>query len=424
MKRIFSLLLCLAVVAAMLFSFASCGKTDDGKTDVPAKGSTTLYVYNWGEYISDGSEGTLDSNKEFEKYCREVLGKNVTVNYSLYSSNEDLYAKLASGAVSYDVIIPSDYMIARLAAEGLLKELDPKDKVENYKYIDEKFKGLYYDPDEKWSVPYTYGTVGVIYNTGIVREDDEHIGSWSLLWDEEYAGNILQFNNPRDAFGTAQYYRQTSVNSDDPETWRAALELLKKQKSVVQGYVMDEVFNKMKGGSAAIAPYYAGDYFTMYADNENLAFYHPEEGTNVFVDAMCIPASTKNYDLAVEYINFMLSEEIAIANAEYMCYASPNSLVYENEEYIEYMTEEIHPDALSILYDFDMDTMEFFHDLPDGTRDLMNSLWEELKIESEIGAAVYVICALIVLSLLALLITKIAIKKRRAYYFEKYRKAE
>lgn len=424
MKRIFSLLLCLAVAAAMLFSFASCGKTDDGKTDAPAKGSTTLYVYNWGEYISDGSEGSLDSNKEFEKYCREVLGKNVTVNYSLYSSNEDLYAKLASGAVSYDVIIPSDYMIARLAAEGLLKELDPKDKVENYKYIDEKFKGLYYDPDEKWSVPYTYGTVGVIYNTGIVREDDEHIGSWSLLWDEEYAGNILQFNNPRDAFGTAQYYRQTSVNSDDPETWRAALELLKKQKSVVQGYVMDEVFNKMKGGSAAIAPYYAGDYFTMYGDNEDLAFYHPKEGTNVFVDAMCIPASTKNYDLAVEYINFMLSEEIAIANAEYICYASPNSLVYENEEYIEYMTEEIHPDALSILYDFDMDTMEFFHDLPDGTRDLMNSLWEELKIESEIGAAVYVICALIVLSLLALLITKIAIKKRRAYYFEKYRKAE
>lgn len=422
MKKFLSLALAFVMLAAMLLSFASCGNDDDTEASVPAKGSTTLYVYNWGEYISDGSEDTLDVNKEFEKYCREVLGRNVTVNYSLYSSNEDLYAKLSSGAVSYDVIFPSDYMVARLAAEGLLKEVNPIDRIENYQYIDEDFKGLYYDPEEKWSVPYTYGTVGIIYNTGIVREDDENIGSWSLLWDEEYTGNILQFNNPRDAFGTAQFYQKTSVNSDDIETWQKALELLKSQKSVVQGYVMDEVFNKMKGGSAAIAPYYAGDYFTMYADNEELAFYHPEEGTNVFVDAMCIPASTQNYDLALEYINFMLSEEIAIANAEYICYASPNSLVYENEDYIEYMSEEVHPDALPILYEFDMSTMEFFHDLPDGTRSLMNSLWEELKIESEIGAAVYVICALIVLFCIALLASRIIVNKRRHYLFEKYSK--
>ena len=166
MKKIVSLILCLALISALILSLASCGKSDDTDTDAPAKGSTTLYVYNWGEYISDGSEGSLDTNKEFEKYCREVLGKNVTVNYSLYSSNEDLYAKLSSGAVSYDVIVPSDYMIARLAAEGLLKEMNPKDKIKNYKYIDEKFKGLYYDPEEKWSVPYTYGTVGIIYKIG------------------------------------------------------------------------------------------------------------------------------------------------------------------------------------------------------------------------------------------------------------------
>ena len=268
MKKIVSLILCLALISALILSLASCGKSDDTDTDTPPKGSTTLYVYNWGEYISDGSEGSLDTNKEFEKYCREVLGKNVTVNYSLYSSNEDLYAKLSSGAVSYDVIVPSDYMIARLAAEGLLKEMNPKDKIKNYKYIDEKFKGLYYDPEEKWSVPYTYGTVGIIYNTDIVREDDENIGSWSLMWDEEYSGNILQFNNPRDAFGTAQYYQKSSVNSDDLTTWDSALALLKKQKSVVQGYVMDEVFNKMKGGSAAIAPYYADEYNTMNADNK------------------------------------------------------------------------------------------------------------------------------------------------------------
>ncbi|MBQ4096633.1 MAG: spermidine/putrescine ABC transporter substrate-binding protein, partial [Clostridia bacterium] len=369
----------------------------------------------------DGSEETLDTNAEFENYCREVLGIDVKVNYSTYSSNEDLYAKLSSGAVSYDVVIPSDYMIARLASEGLLRELNPKETIPNYEYISDDFKGLYYDEEEKWSVPYTYGTVGIIYNTEMVPEDEENIGSWALMWDEDYAGNIIQFNNSRDAFGTAQYYLGYSVNSTDEAEWRKALELLIEQKNVVQGYVMDEIFNKMKGGSAAISSYYAGDYFTMYADNDLLAFYHPEEGTNVFVDAMCIPSSSKNYDLAVEYINFMLEKEIAIANAEYICYASPNSLVYEDETYLEDMTE-VHPDAISILYDFDMSKTEFYHDLPTETRMLMNSLWEELKIESNIGVAIYVICAVIVALGVAIALYNFIVKRRRKYYFDKYAK--
>ncbi|MBQ7380546.1 MAG: spermidine/putrescine ABC transporter substrate-binding protein [Clostridia bacterium] len=406
----------LAVCALLLalLCFASCGE----QQDTPSGNATTLYIYNWGEYISDGSEDSLDVNAAFEDYCREELGLNVKVNYSTYSSNEDLYAKLSSGSVSYDVVIPSDYMVARLAAEGLLRELNPRETVENYSYIDDSFKGLYYDEDELWSVPYTYGTVGILYNTEIVDPEDEDIGSWSLMWDGDYSGNILQFNNPRDAFGTAQYYLGYSVNSTDENEWREALGLLKEQKNVVQGYVMDEVFNKMKGGSAAISAYYAGDFFTMYADNDLLDFYHPTEGTNVFVDAMCIPANTKNYDLAVEYINFMLSEEVAIANAEYICYASPNRLVYENEDYITYMEEEIHPDAISILYDFDMDSMEFYHDLSDETRLLMNSLWEELKIESKIGASIYIICGVIVVALAAALITSFIKKKIRESYYD------
>ena len=410
MKKILSV--CALLLA--LLCFASCGE----QQDTPSGNATTLYIYNWGEYISDGSEDSLDVNAAFEDYCREELGLNVKVNYSTYSSNEDLYAKLSSGSVSYDVVIPSDYMVARLAAEGLLRELNPRETVENYSYIDDSFKGLYYDEDELWSVPYTYGTVGILYNTEIVDPEDEDIGSWSLMWDGDYSGNILQFNNPRDAFGTAQYYLGYSVNSTDENEWREALGLLKEQKNVVQGYVMDEVFNKMKGGSAAISAYYAGDFFTMYADNDLLDFYHPTEGTNVFVDAMCIPANTKNYDLAVEYINFMLSEEVAIANAEYICYASPNRLVYENEDYITYMEEEIHPDAISILYDFDMDSMEFYHDLSDETRLLMNSLWEELKIESKIGASIYIICGVIVVALAAALITSFIKKKIRESYYD------
>lgn len=418
MKKIISVFFAILLLATP-FLLTSCGKSDEGEEAVSGE-TTTLYVYNWGEYISDGSDDSLDVNRAFEEYCRKVLKKNVKVNYSTYSSNEDLYAKLSSGAVSYDVVIPSDYMAARLAAEGLIRDYNPKESIENYKYIDSRFKGLYYDPDEKFSVPYTFGTVGVIYNTKYVPEDDENIGSWALLWDEKYAGNILQFNNPRDAFGTAQFYNKTSINSNNPDDWRAALDLLVKQKSIVQGYVMDEVFNKMKGGSAAIAPYYAGDYFTMYGDNEDLAFYHPEEGTNVFVDVMCIPSSTKNFDLAKEYINFMLTEEIAVANAEYVCYAWPNTLVKDNEEYIAYMTEEIHPDAISILYDFDMSNMEFFYDLPDDTRSLMNSLWEELKIESNIGAAIYIICIVIIVFLVTVFAVRFIIKRRRKYYFDKY----
>ena len=418
MKKTVSVVLTALILTSICLFAASCG---DGAS---SGGATTLYVYNWGEYISDGSEGSLDVNAAFEEYCREELGMNVTVNYSTYASNEDLYAKLSSGAVSYDVVVPSDYMIARLAAEGLIREIDPEENIPNYEYIDDDFKGLYFDSENKYSVPYTYGTVGVIYNTELVDEEDENLGSWALMWDEDYAGNILQFNNPRDAFGTAQFYLGYSANSEDPAEWREAIELLKEQKNVVQGYVMDEVFNKMKGGSAAIASYYAGDYFTMYADNDLLSFYYPREGTNVFVDAMCIPTSTKNYDLALEYINFMLSEEIAIENAEYICYASPNKLVYENEDYIEYMEEEVHPDAIEILYGYKElgIPMEYYFDLPDETRNLMNELWEELKIESTIGVAVYVICGVIVFAIVTILVSNIIIKKRRKYYFDKYSK--
>ena len=406
------LLIALFLLSALL-CLCACGETE-----TTTGGATTLYVYNWGEYISDGAEESLDANAAFEEYCREELGLNVKVNYSTYSSNEDLYAKLSSGSVSYDVVVPSDYMIARLAAEGLLKEVNPRENIENYKYIDDNFKGLYYDEDEVWSVPYTYGTVGILYNTDIVDPDDKDLGSWSLMWDADYRGNILQFNNPRDAFGTAQYYLGYSVNSDAETEWQEALALLKEQKNVVQGYVMDEIFNKMKGGSAAIGAYYAGDFFAMYADNERLAFYHPTEGTNVFVDAMCIPSNTQNYELALEYINFMLMKEVAIANAEYICYASPNRQVYEDEDYIVYMNEEIHPDAMSILYDFDMENMEFYHDLSDETRLLMNSLWEELKIESKIGASIYIICTVIVVALAAALVASFVKKKIRESYYD------
>ena len=418
MKKVLSLILMLLVLCSLVFT--SCGHGEEEEEDYGD--AITLYVYNWGEYISDGYDDSLDVNAAFEEYCREVLHKNVIVNYSTYSSNEDLYAKVSSGVLpTYDVIFPSDYMAARMIEEGMLEPINPKESIENYEYIDESFLGMYYDEEEMYTVPYTCGTIGIIYNSSIVDEEDT--GSWDLLWNDKYTGNIIQFNNPRDAFGTVQYFLGLNVNSENEEEWRECLEKLIEQKPILQCYAMDEVFNKMKGSSAAIAPYYAGDYFTMYEDNEDLAFYHPEEGTNIFVDVMCVPKNAGHKDLAIEYINFMLSEEIAVANAEYICYASPNKLVRENEEYIEYMTEEVHEDAMEILYGvFEdeeyIDKMQYYHSLPAKTLSLMNDLWEDLKLQSNISTSIYIICIVIVVALVAIFVIRFIIKKRRASCFK------
>lgn len=406
MKRFLAILFLVVLCAPMTILFSSCG--EGGSGDVK-----TLYVYNWGEYISDGSEGSYDTNAEFEKWYEKTYGEKVKVNYSTYASNEDMYAKLSAGAAAYDVVIPSDYMIARMITEGMLRKIN-KENVPNLEYVNlEMLFGdddPYYDPTNEYSVPYTYGTVGIIYNTTRVSEED--IGSWDLMWNEKYKGDILQFNNSRDAFMTAQLLLGYSVNSENDEEWVAALNKLLEQKDIVQGYVMDEIFNKMENGSAAISAYYAGDFFTMYGDNEDLAFFYPKEGTNIYVDAMCIPTCSQNPELAERYINFMLSEDAAIANAEYICYASPNRLVYENEEYIAAM-EELHEDAMSILYNdiFNIKT-EYYYNLSPEQLERVNELWEELKIESPISTSIIVLAAAIVAALVAFLVF-FALRKRR-----------
>ena len=391
-------------------------------TSCSDEGAVTLYVYNWGEYIADGSDGTINVNKEFEAYCSKsekiqalTGGKKVKVSYSTYSSNEDLYAKISSKTASYDIIIPSDYLIERLIKENLLQKIDMS-KIENYENIDERFKNTDYDKNNEYSVPYTYGTVGIIYDTKKVKEEDVKDQSWALMWNENYKGNILQFNNPRDAFSTAQFYQGIDPNSDKEEDWRKAQVYLKEQKSIVQGYVMDEVFVKMKSHSAAVAVYYAGDFLTMYDDNEDLAFYYPKEGTNLFIDAMCIPANANNPELAAEYINFMLSEDIAIANAEAICYASPNKLVYENEDYKEEMGEE----AMEILYGYqdiygdDDSKLVIFKDLPDDTRKIMSSLWEELKIDSGNKVMIYIIFGILIAAAALIVVIFLVRKKKKA----------
>lgn len=411
-KRCLSLLLALLLLLLPVM-MTSCA-IREGRT-------TVLYVYNWGEYISDGSEDSYDSNAAFEQWYYETYGEKVKVNYSTYSSNESLYAKLSSGSVNYDVICPSDYMIERMIAEDMLAPLD----YSNIENAATNLRSEFFGPDAKfdaydqgnvYSVPYFYGMIGIIYNTSMVPEDEEDIGSWSLMWDPDYTGNILQFNNSRDAFGTAQYYLQKDVNSDDPADWRAALALLKEQKKIVQGYVMDEIFNKMENGSAAIAAYYAGDFLTMYENNDELEFFYPEEGTNLYIDAMCIPKNSENKLIAERYINFMLMEEPAIANAEYTYYASPNRLVYENEEYRAYLNE-IKEDGFDKMYDpKSMETATSYANLSEEKLILLNSLWEELKSDISISVVIYIICAIILILLIGCVIFFTVRKRYRNKY--------
>ncbi len=410
LKRIFTFAFSFLLLLLPL-SLCACSASANGDGSVKK-----LYVYNWGEYISDGSEDTLDSNEAFEEWYFETYGQRVEVVYSTYSSNEDMYAKLSGGAVNYDVIVPSDYMIERLIKEDMLAPLN-YENIPNAKYLAPEFYGPtaefdYYDKGNVYSIPYFYGMIGIIYNTTMVDEAD--IGSWDLMWNEKYTGNILQFNNSRDAFGTAQYYLGIDVNTDSEEEWRQALELLKSQKNIVQGYVMDEIFNKMENGSAAIAAYYAGDFLTMYESNEDLEFFYPSEGTNLYVDAMCIPKSSENKDLAEAYINFMLSEEPAIANAEYTYYASPNLLVRESESYKETM-ESIKEGAYDLMYD-DSVKSTYYENLTTEKLALINTLWEELKSDIDVSPTIITLCVVIVTALVGFALFFGLRKKHRNNY--------
>ena len=390
-------LLSFTFVAILLLTLlVPCVSAEEEKDYSHLEG-TTLNVYNWGEYISDGSDDTLDVNAEFEKKY------GITVIYSNYESNENMYNKLSSGGANYDVIIPSDYMIARLVEEDMLEELDFSN-IPNYKYIVDKYKDLYYDPENKFSVPYTVGMVGLIYNTTMVEGEPD---SWGALWDERYKGNILMFNNPRDAFGIAQFYLGQSVNTKSIEDWNKAIDALKAQNHLVSSYVMDEVFNKMERGDAALAPYYAGDFLTMYDVNPDLAFVYPKEGVNFFVDAMCIPKNAQNKEAAELYINFMLEEDIAVANANYICYASPHELVLESDDY------DLKGDPVLYPAEEDMPKTEMFENLDYETQNYMTMLWNELKIEGNSNMDAYIGLSVTAVLIVAYATFRFIKKKRR-----------
>lgn len=420
-KRIVSILLLVACLVPLCAGLSSC--SGDVKR---------LYLYNWGEYMPLGADDSEDVLSLFEEYYYEAYGERVEVVYSIFSSNEEMYAKLKNGSSKIDLIIPSDYMVERLIAEGRLAELD-FENIPHFSNINERFLSPDYDTEGLYSVPYTYGLVGLIYNTEMVdMADFEDEVSWRILWDEKYKGNILNFNNSRDAFGIAQYIlsyetgytaeEDNYVNTTNPTRWDDALSMLHAQKPLVQAYVMDEVFNKMESGAAALAPYYAGDFYTMQEENPALSLVYPKEGTNIFVDAFCIPKDTPSERklIAERFIDFALSTDVSVGGeeynvareiAEYICYATPNDAVALDEEYEYFEDENLYPDLEGY-------NTYFFRNLPSEALEYSNSLWENLKIGGGGGdTAVYIVTAVILGSSAALFVFHYARRRRRAKYY-------
>ena len=339
----------------------------------------SINVYNWGEYISTGSdEGTLNVNAEFTKLT------GIKVNYTNYATNEELYAKLKGGGATYDVIIPSDYMISKMIKEEMIQKLD-FDNIPNFSYIMDNFRNLAYDPQNEYSVPYTWGTVGIIYNKDMVDIDPEEI-DWDILWNEDYLDQILMFDNPRDAFAIAEIMLGYSINTENEEELIASAEKLKEQKRIVQAYVMDEIFDKMGAGDAWLAPYYAGDALTILEENEDLDFVVPKSGTNLFIDAMCIPVGAKQKEAAEMYINFMCEPDIAFANIDYICYSTPHSAAYEM------LDEETRESPISYPDDdYIAANTTVFVNLSDEANRQMQTLWTEMKSAEDENANTWIV---------------------------------
>lgn len=300
MKKIVSLLL-ISVMAMSMFT--GCEKSYD------------LYIYNWGEYI----------DKEVIKIFEEETGYKVS--YDEYETNEVMYPKIKSGAIRYDLVCPSDYMIKRMIEEDLLAEID-FNNIPNAKNIGATYyeQSKAFDPENKYSVPYTWGTLGILYNKTMVEEP---ITSWSAIFDPKYKDEILMIDSVRDSLGIALKYLGYSLNTTNEVEIEEAKDLLVSQKPLVQAYVVDQVRDKMIGNEAAIGVIYSGEAIYTQEENEDLVYVVPEEGSNMWIDSWVIPKSAKNKEVAEEFINFLCRPDIALMNFEYITYSTPNEAAKE-----------------------------------------------------------------------------------------------
>lgn len=387
MRRFLALMLTLVTLLSLV-SFPVAAKDE----------TVTINVYNWGQYIADGTDDYIAVNEAFTQ------ATGIKVNYMTYDTNESLYTKLKTGGSTYDIVIPSDYMAGRLIAEGFVQKID-YDNIPNYQYIDEAYKNTAYDPTNEYTVPYSWGSVGIIYNSKYVDEED--VGSWDLLWNSKYAGKILMFDNNRDAFAIAEASLGYSLNTRDEDELRACADLLATQKPLVQSYVMDQIFDKLIREEAWIAPYYAGDYLQMMADNPDLKFYHPEETFNMFIDCFCIPTNAEHKTEAEAYINFLLSPEVCGQNMEYIGYSAAES------EAKNYMDPEVAGSDVAYPSEETLAHSESFMYLPEETSQLMDSLWLQVKTGGNSGDTAMTVVTLVVFVLLVTIPTVYSIRKKQ-----------
>ncbi len=337
----------------------------------PAAGAETkeITVYNWGEYLPDGTDGFVDVNALFT----EKTG--IKVNYTTYQSNEEMYTKLTGGGVSYDLVFPSDYMVAKMIENDMLAKID-YDNIPNYKNVREDFKNLEYDPQNEYSVPFTGGTVGIMYNKKLIKEGT-NLNSWDVLWDENYKGQILMFSNSRDAFACAFSKLGYSLNTTDRKEWMIAAQELKKQRPLVQSYAMDQIMDKMIAGEAALAPYYAGDALICMGENEDLDFIIPDNAVfNRFVDAMCILKNAKHKKEAEIYIDFLLEPDIGEQISSYLGYTTVNKEAYK------LLDDEMKYSPIAYPSAEKLKNAQVFTNLPEDIDELQKDLWTEVRADS------------------------------------------
>ena len=318
----------------------------------------TINVYNWGDYIDPSV--IKDFEKEF----------NVKVNYNTFATNEDMYVSIKKGGTSYDVAFPSDYMIERMINEGMLEKIN-KENIPNLKYIEDRFLDLEFDPNNDYSVPYMWGTFGIIYNKNMVSEK---VDSWDILWDEKYKDQILMLDSQRDSIAVALKKLGYSMNSRNIDELEEAKEELIKQKPLVYAYVGDEVKDMMVGEEAALAVVWSGDAVAMIRENDNLEYVIPKEGSNLWFDNMVIPKTSKNKELAEQFINFMNRPEIAARNTDYIGYSTPNYKA------MELLPEDIINSKVAYPSDEEMGNVEIFKDPKDIIK-VYDEIWLEIKTQ-------------------------------------------
>lgn len=321
-----------------------------------------VYVYNWGEYIDP------ETLELFEKET------GIKVIYDEFEQNEEMYPKIQSGAVSYDVVCPSDYMVQKMIENDLLSEIN-YDNIPNFKYIDEAYlkSAEEFDPGNKYSVPYCWGTLGILYNKTMV---DEPVDSWGVLFDEKYSGNILMMDSVRDAFAVALKYLGYDLNSTNEAELDEAKALLQKQYPLVQAYVVDQVRDKMIGGEAALGVIYSGEAIYTARENPDLEYVVPKEGSNVWIDAWVIPKNSKNKENAEKFINFMCDPEIALMNFDYITYSTPNKGAWELIE-----DEEIKNSPIAFPSQEILDRCTAYRYLGEEMENLYIQKWNEVKGE-------------------------------------------